>query len=117
MAFERDGESWWTDGGIAIEGKCPASYRKKLEQLGRWQADPAQKLTDGANKLITETVNGADTEWVPAFRLVKDANHRSVSTIDVFVPKGADEADRLQGLLQPATSATCSGSTPAPAST
>ena len=97
MAFERDGQSWWTDGGIAIEGKCPASYRKKLENLGRWQADPAQKLTEGANKLITEAVNGADTEWVPAFQVVKGANHRSVSTIDVFVPKGAERLTTFKG--------------------
>ena len=97
MAFERDGKAWWTDGGIAIQGNCPASYRKKLEQLGRWQADPAQKLTDGVKKLILEAVHGADTEWVPAFQLVKDANHRSVSTIDVFVPKGAERLTTFKG--------------------
>ena len=80
MAFERDGESWWTDGGIAIQGKCPASYRNKLEQLGRWQADPAQKLTAGVNQLIREAVHGARVEAFARPAKRRTATRRSERT-------------------------------------
>ena len=91
FAFQRGGESWWSDGAAALAGNCPAGYRRKLTERGLWLDEPSQRLTDRLNRVLDEKGDVWARIWyAPAFRRNRPGNPPALNSIDIFVPVAVD---------------------------
>ena len=82
FAFERDGESWWVDGAVALLGDCPAGYQRKLTERGHWHTEitRAVGMLDSVNKLIAVKGGGARRgvgARLPAHRRARESTSAS----------------------------------------